>query len=104
MSVGKPVYNRFSWIKGTLEFDVLGQTCADPEGGAYVGEQPSRSAMPSQVIRTSKSMTQTGRTTPDIPLNPGLVAIIGSSTNRTTNPTFLFGVGRLLMAFAAARS
>ena len=49
-SVGQPVDNRFSWIKGTLEFDTLRQACIVPEGRAYVGEQPPRSAMPSQVI------------------------------------------------------
>lgn len=49
-SVGQPTDNRFSWIKGALEFDALRQACIDPEGRACVGEQPLRSAMPSQVI------------------------------------------------------
>ena len=49
-SVGQPADNRFSWIKGDLVFDALRQACIDPEGRAFVGEQPPRSAMPSQVI------------------------------------------------------
>jgi len=49
-AVGQPVDDRFSWIKGAQEFDALRQACIDPEGRAYVGEQPPQSAMPSQVI------------------------------------------------------
>ena len=77
-SVGQPNDNRFSWIKGALEFDALRQACIDPEGRAYVGEQPPRSAMPSQVISHVRIEDAEWATTPDIPLNPGLVAIIGA--------------------------
>jgi len=77
-SVGQPVDNRFSWIKGALEFDALRQACIDPEGRAYVGEQPPRSAMPSQVISHVRIDDADWSQTPDIPLNPGLVAIIGA--------------------------
>lgn len=77
-SVGQPTGNRFSWIKGGLEFDALRQACIDPEGRAHVGEQPPRSAMPSQVIAHVKIEGADWAATPDIPLNPGLVAIIGA--------------------------
>lgn len=77
-TVGQPVDNRFSWIKGALEFDALRQACIDPEGRAYVGEQPPRSAMPSQAIAHVRIDDADWATTPDIPLNPGLVAIIGA--------------------------
>lgn len=77
-TVGRPVDDRFSWIKGALEFDALRQACIDPEGRAYVGEQPPRSAMPSQVISHIRIDDANWATTPDIPLNTGLVAIIGA--------------------------
>lgn len=77
-SVGQPIDNRFSWIKGALEFDALRQACIDPEGRAYVGEQPPRSAMPSQVISHVRIDDADWAATPDIPLNPGLVAVIGA--------------------------
>ncbi len=77
-SVGQPVDNRFSWIKGALEFDALRQACIDPEGRAFVGEQPPRSAMPSQVISHVRIDHADWATTRDIALNPGLVAIIGA--------------------------
>jgi hypothetical protein len=77
-SVGQPIDNRFSWIKGALEFDALRQACIDPGGRAYVGEQPLRSAIPSQVISDIRIDNADWAVTPDIPLNPGLVAIIGA--------------------------
>ena len=77
-SVGQPVDNRFSWIKGALTFDALRQACIDPEGRAYVGEKPPSSAMPSQVISHVHFEDADWATTPDISLNPGLVAIIGA--------------------------
>jgi energy-coupling factor transporter ATP-binding protein EcfA2 len=76
--VASPFGNRFSWIKGGLEFDALRQACIDPDGRAYVGEQPPRSAMPSQVISQVQIGNADWATTPDIPLNHGLIAIIGA--------------------------
>jgi len=76
--VASPFGNRFSWIKGGLEFDALRQACIDPEGRAYVGEQPPGSAIPSQVISHVRIGDADWATTPDIPLNHGLVAIIGA--------------------------
>jgi hypothetical protein len=76
--VASPFGDRFSWIKGGLEFDALRQACIDPKGRAYVGEQPPRSAMPSQAISQVRIGNADWAVTPDIPLNPGLVAIIGA--------------------------
>jgi energy-coupling factor transporter ATP-binding protein EcfA2 len=77
-TVGQPTDERYSWIKGGLEFDALRQACIDPEGRAYVGSEPPRSAMPSQVI-SHLSITNAGwMANPEIKLNPGLVAIIGA--------------------------
>ena len=77
-TVGQPVDNRYSWIKGGLEFDALRQACIDPEGRAYVGEQPPQSAMPSQVISHVRIENASWAMSPEVPLNPGLVAIIGA--------------------------
>ncbi len=77
-SVGQPVDSRLSWIKGALEFEALRQACIDPESRAFVGEQPPPSAMPSQVISHVRIGDADWATTPDVPLNPGLVAIIGA--------------------------
>ena len=77
-AVGNPVGDRFSWVKGAPTFDSLRQACIDPEGRAFVGSRPPRSAMPSQVIDTVEMINSPWAVTPKVPLNPGLVAIIGA--------------------------
>lgn len=76
--VASPFGDRFSWIKGGLEFDALRQACIDPGGRAHVGAEPPASATPSQVISQVEILDAPWMTTPIIPLNPGLVAIIGA--------------------------
>lgn len=76
--VASPFGDRFSWIKGGLEFDALRQACIDPGGRAHVGAEPPASATPSQVISGIEVLDAPWMTTPLIPLNPGLVAIIGA--------------------------
>ncbi|WP_443082692.1 hypothetical protein, partial [Thalassospira sp. CH_XMU1420-2] len=77
-AVAKPHLKRYSWIKGELDFDALRQACIDPENRAYVGEDPPKTAMLSQVISSVSVANADWIITPEIPLNPGLVAIIGA--------------------------
>lgn len=77
-SVGQPDGQRYSWIKGALTFDALRQACIDPASRAFVGSEPPFSAMPSQVISTVKTSGASWAATDEVPLNPGLVAIIGA--------------------------
>lgn len=76
--VASPFGDRFSWIKGGLEFDALRQASIDFGGRAHVGAEPPASATPSQVISEVQVLDTPWMTTPIIPLNPGLVAIIGA--------------------------
>ena len=76
--VGNPTQDRFSWIKGGLEFDALRQACIDPENRAYVGKEAPQTPTPSQII-THVSISDADRAKiSEIPLNSGLVAIIGA--------------------------
>lgn len=77
LSVGQPTGQRFCWLKGALTFDALRQACIDPER-AYVGPEPPRHPMPSQVISEVEITHAPWAATPNIPLNPGLIAIIGA--------------------------
>lgn len=75
--VATPFGDRYSWIKGGLEFDSLRQACIDPRGRAHVGAEPPTSATPSQVIAEIQVVDAPWLQTQTIPLNSGLVAIIG---------------------------
>jgi len=91
--VGLPFGDRFSWIKGGLEFDALRQACIDPAGRAYVGEEPPQSAIPSQVIDSVKMHNASWAQTPEIALNSGLVAIIGARGSGKTALADLIAAG-----------
>lgn len=75
--IAAPIGNRFSWIKGEIAFDTLKQACIDPLGRAFVGESAPMRSTPSQVIQRVRVHNAPWAVTPDIELNPGLVAIIG---------------------------
>lgn len=77
-SVGEAFDERYSWVKGALIFDSLRQACIDPGGRVYIGPQPPASAMPSQVISSVKVENADWAGTAEIPLNSGLVTIIGA--------------------------
>lgn len=73
----KPALNRLCWVKGAATFDALKQVCVEPHR-AYVGEAPPTGATPSQVITDIYVTGAPWLRTPKVPLNPGLVAIIGA--------------------------
>ena len=76
--VGRPAEDRYSWIKGALEFDSLRQACIDPAARAYVGPKPPPATTPSRVISTLTVENAQWMETTHIPLNSGLVAVIGA--------------------------
>ncbi|MET3896975.1 ABC-type lipoprotein export system ATPase subunit [Devosia sp. UYZn731] len=76
--IGVPDGDRFSWVKGGAHFDTLKQAVIDPSGRAYVGTAPPTRATPSQVIARVTLNDADWARTPQLDLNPGLVAIIGA--------------------------
>ena len=76
--VGAPDGDRFSWVKGGLEFDALRQACIDPAGRAFVGPNPPEAGTPSQRIGRIEITGASWAATPKVAFNPGLVAIIGA--------------------------
>ena len=91
--VATPFGERYSWIKGALDFDSLRQACIEPRGRAYVGATPPASATPSQVIAQVEGIDTPWMQTPCLPLNPGLVAIIGARGSGKTALADLIAAG-----------
>lgn len=77
-AVGAPDLDRCCWIKGDISFESLRQACLEPDARTMIGAAPPRGALPSQAI-TSVTVTNARwlKTTP-VPLNGGLVGIIGA--------------------------
>lgn len=92
-TVGVPEGDRYSWIKGALEFDTLQQACIDPGGRAFVGVEPPLSATLSQVIVTVEVTGAPWAKTPILAINPGLVAIIGARGSGKTALADIIALG-----------
>jgi hypothetical protein len=65
-----------------LTFESLRQAVAEPEGRVFIGSMPPRGAMPGNCIEAA-SFTNADWLRPDvIPINAGMVAIIGARGSR----------------------
>ncbi|KGH31089.1 TrlF family AAA-like ATPase [Comamonas testosteroni] len=76
--VGEPQLDRYCWIKGDVSFDSLRQVCLEPGTRAFIGASPPRGALPSHVIASISLTDAQWMSAPSVPLNPGLVGIIGA--------------------------
>lgn len=92
-TVGQPALQRFCWIKGDLSFESLHQACIEPDGRSFIGSAPPTCALPSQIIATITLSNAPWVTAEPIPLNPGLVAIIGARGSGKTALADLIGAG-----------
>ncbi|ALB02681.1 AAA family ATPase [Kocuria palustris] len=106
--VGVPDELRYTWIKGDPTFESLRQACIEPGERVFVGETPPDGALDYQTIQSITVADADWLATPTLPLNRGLVAIIGargsgktaladliaaasdaSTAERTSNQSFL---------------
>lgn len=76
--VGVPKLDRYCWIKGDISFDSLRQVCLEPGTRAFIGASPPRGALPSHVIASIGITNARWISAPSVPLNSGLVGIIGA--------------------------
>ncbi len=76
--VGQPDENRRCWLKGDLTFETLRQACLEPEERVFIGEEPPIAPRRSYVIDNVTLIGAPWAATSEIPLNPGLVAIVGA--------------------------
>ena len=91
--VGESAENRYTWVKGDATFEALRQACFEPVERVIVAEGPPKGALNYRVI---DSVTVTGAdwvATPEIPLAPGLVAIIGARGSGKTALADLIAAG-----------
>jgi energy-coupling factor transporter ATP-binding protein EcfA2 len=77
-SVGRPNLDRFCWLKGDLTFETLRQICLEPEYRSYIGATPPKGALASQIIESVSVNDAKWISGTSIPLNEGLVALIGA--------------------------
>ncbi|MBI5707270.1 MAG: hypothetical protein HZC36_09815 [Armatimonadetes bacterium] len=96
--LGVPDEGRLCWIKGDVTFESLRQACIEPEERAFIGSVPPRGGLVGQTI-TSLRVTNVPWMIPnELPLNPGLVAIIGARGSGKTALADFMAVGSYSMS------
>ncbi len=91
--VGKPDENRYTWVKGDATFESLRQACLEPKERVLVAEQSRKGALEYRVIDSVTIGGADWVATPQIPLAPGLVAIIGARGSGKTALADLIAAG-----------
>lgn len=92
-TIGVLDQQRICWIKGDLSFESLRQTCLEPEERVLLGHEPRRGSLQSHTIHTITVTGASWLTKPTIPLNPGLVAVIGARGSGKTALADLVAAG-----------
>ncbi len=77
-TLGVPDLSRFTWIKGNRSFDALRLGCLAPATRVYVGEQAPDADLTHGRLKAISVDRPDWFTSGSVPLNPGLIAIIGS--------------------------
>jgi ABC-type lipoprotein export system ATPase subunit len=91
--VAKPDLDRFCWLRGDPVFSTLKQACIEPEYRSHIGENaPGSDSGPRRI--QALHVTSDGWFSPDeVPVNPGLVAIIGPRGSGKTALADLIAAG-----------
>lgn len=91
--VAAPDQDRRCWLKGGLRFETLRQACLEPDIRVFVGVAAPPAAPPSQTITEVAVSNAEFLVEPRVPLNPGLVGIIGARGSGKTALADLIAVG-----------
>lgn len=89
----KPDDDRYCWIKGDPTFESLRQTMLEPEERVFIGSSPPDRRDSSQCIASIGTRETPWIKTGEIPMNPGLVAIIGARGSGKTALADIIAVG-----------
>ncbi|MBI4915861.1 MAG: ATP-binding protein [Acidobacteria bacterium] len=73
----RPDDDRYCWIRSELTFAGLRQTLIEPEARVFIGPQAPPGPSPSEALAELAVADAPWLATPRVPLNPGLVAVIG---------------------------
>lgn len=76
--VGVPELARRCWLNGDLSFETLQHAAIEPEWRVHIGEAPPRGALPGNCIRAVEVSEAPWMKPNRVPINGGMVAIIGA--------------------------
>jgi predicted ATPase len=91
--VGKPFDNRYCWIKGDLAFETLRQAAIEPAERVHVAEESPMAPAPSMTLDSIRPYGMPWLKNASIPINSGLVAVIGARGSGKTALVDLIAAG-----------
>ena len=77
-AIGEPNLNRYCWIKGDLAFESLRQTTLEPERRVWIGSRPPNDNQGPLCVTSVTTHEAPWHRNRQVPLNEGLVAVIGA--------------------------
>ena len=92
-TVAAPTQDRRCWLKGRVTFETLRQACLEPEMRVFVGTAAPPAAQPSQVMTEVDVKGAPFLSDAIVPLNPGLIGIIGARGSGKTALADLIAAG-----------
>lgn len=98
-----PKQDRRCWLKGSVTFETLRQACLEPEMRVFVGTAAPPAAQPSQVMTDVEIQGAPFLRDAKVPLNPGLVGIIGARGSGKTALADLIAVAGSAFSLEANR-
>lgn len=97
-AVGVPAQQRNCWIKGDLSFESLRQVCLEPEERVVITPEPPRGGLQSHTIESLQVTNAPWLRRHTVPLNPGLVAVVGARGSGKTALADLIAAGGLALS------
>lgn len=94
----EPDEKRYCWIKADLTFEGLKQTVIEPESRVFIGEKIPSDSFPSHIIDKVEIDNALWLKNNAIPLNPGLITIIGARGSGKTALADFIAVGGYSMS------
>jgi predicted ester cyclase len=91
--LGLPDGDRYMWIKGDPAFDTLRHACIEPAGRSHIGPNPPTDPTPNGRISTISVGSDGWFPKDSLPINAGLVAIIGARGSGKTALADLIATG-----------
>lgn len=91
--VGLPHDERRCWLKGDLTFETLRQAVIEPESRVHIGASPRRGALPGNCMRSVEVTHAPWMRPSRMPINAGMLAIIGARGSGKTALADLIATG-----------
>ncbi len=91
--VGLPDHARRCWLNGDLTFETLRQVVIEPARRVHIGDEAPRGALPGNCMRSVEASNAPWMRPSRVPINAGMLAIIGSRGSGKTALADLIATG-----------